>query len=161
MMPGLTGLEVTRQVRRRSPQTQVLILSMYDNEAYVLAALRIGVAGYILKGASTGELVQAVREVGAGRRFLSPPLTEHAIEAYLQKARAAPPDRYEMLTTREREVLHLAAEGSTQTEIAARLGISPRTAETHRANLMRKLKLKTQTDLVHYAFQRGILSLDR
>jgi len=161
MMPGLTGLEVTRQVRRRAPQTQVLILSMYANEDYVLAALRIGVAGYVLKGASTAELVQAVREVGAGRRFLSPPLTEHAIEAYLQKAQAAPPDRYEMLTTREREVLHLAAEGSTQSEIAARLGISPRTAETHRANLMRKLKLKTQTDLVHYAFQRRILSLDR
>jgi DNA-binding NarL/FixJ family response regulator len=161
MMPGLSGLEVTRQVRQRSPQTRVLVLSMYANEAYVLEALRIGAAGYVLKGAGVAELVQAVREVAAGRRYLSPPLTEHAIEAYVQKAQAAPPDRYEMLTTREREVFHLAAEGYTHSEVAARLGISPRTAETHRANLMRKLGLKTQTDLVRYAFQRGILVLDK
>ena len=160
MMPGLTGLEVARQLRQRSPQTRVLMLSMYANEAYVMEALRLGASGYVLKGASAAELVQAVREAAAGRRFLSPPLTEHAIEAYVQKAQAAAPDRYEMLTTREREVLHLAAEGYTHSEVAARLGISPRTAETHRANLMRKLGLKTQTDLVRYAFQRGILALD-
>lgn len=161
MMPGLTGLEVTRQIRQKVPQTRVLVLSMYANEAYVLEALRLGAAGYVLKGANAGELIQAVREVAAGRRYLSPPLTDYAIEAYIQKAQGGPLDRYETLTTREREVLHLAAEGCTHGEIASQLGISPRTAETHRANLMRKLRLKTQTDLVRYAFQRGILALDR
>ncbi len=160
MMPGVNGLEVTRQVRQRSPETRVVILSMYANEAYVLEALRIGAAGYVLKGANAAALIQAVREVAAGRRYLSPPLTDHAIEAYLQKAQAAPLDRYETLTTREREVLHLTAEGYSHSETAARLGISPRTAETHRANLMRKLGLKTQTDLVRYAFRRGILALE-
>lgn len=160
MMPGVNGLEVTRQVRQRSPETRVVILSMYANEAYVLEALRIGAAGYVLKGADAAELIQAVREVAAGRRYLSPPLTDHAIEAYVEKAQAAPLDRYEMLTTREREVLHLAAEGYSHSETAARLGISPRTAETHRANLMRKLGLKTKTDLVRYAFRRGILALE-
>ncbi len=160
MMPGVNGLEVTRQVRQRSPETRVVILSMYANEAYVLEALRIGAAGYVLKGADAAELIQAVREVAAGRRYLSPPLTDHAIEAYVQKAQAAPLDRYETLTTREREVLHLAAEGYSHSETAARLGISPRTAETHRANLMRKLGIKTQTELVRYAFRRGILALE-
>lgn len=160
MMPGVNGLEVTRQVRQRSPETRVVILSMYADEAYVLEALRIGAAGYVLKGANAAELIQAVREVAAGRRYLSPPLTDHAIEAYVRKAQAVPLDRYETLTTREREVLHLAAEGCSHSETAARLGISPRTAETHRGNLMRKLGLKTQTDLVRYAFRRGILALE-
>jgi len=157
MLPGLSGLEVTRQVRQRSSQTRVIILSMYANEAYVLEALRNGAAGYVLKGAGAAELVQAVREVAAGRRYLSPPLSESAIQAYVEKAKAAPLDPYETLTTREREVLHLAAEGGSNTDVAARLGISPRTAETHRANLMRKLGLHSQTDLVRYALKRGIL----
>ena len=157
MLPGLSGLEVTRQVRQRSSQTRVIILSMYANEAYVLEALRNGAAGYVLKGAGAAELVQAVREVAAGRRYLSPPLSESAIQAYVEKAKAAPLDPYETLTTREREVLHLAAEGGSNTEVAVRLGISPRTAETHRANLMRKLGLHSQTDLVRYAMKRGIL----
>jgi len=160
MMPGLNGLEVTRQVRQRSSETRVVILSMYSNEGYVLEALRNGATGYVLKDAAGVELVQAVRAVATGKRYLSPPLSELAIEVYVQKAKATPPDRYEMLTTREREVLHLAAEGCTSTEMAARLGISPRTAETHRANLMGKLGLRTQTDLIRYALQRGILPMD-
>jgi DNA-binding NarL/FixJ family response regulator len=97
--------------------------------------------------------------VAAGRRYLSQPLSERAIEAYTEKAQAAPLDLYETLTTREREVLQLAAEGYSSTEMAARLGISPRTADTHRANLMRKLGLQSQTDLVRYALRRGILPL--
>jgi len=157
MLPGLNGLEVARQVHRRSPQTRIVILSMYANEGYVLEALRNGASAYVLKGASAAELVEAVREVTAGRRYLSPPLSESAIEAYVRKANSAPLDSYETLTTREREVLHLAAEGRSNTEVAARLGISPRTAETHRANLMRKLGLHSQTDLVRYALKRGIL----
>ena len=157
MMPGLNGLEITRQVKQRCPQTHVVILSMHTNEAYVMEALRNGAAGYVLKDASVSDLVQAIREVAAGRRYLSPPLSERAIDAYLQKAKADLLDPYEMLTTREREVLHLAAEGHTNAEMAARLFISPRTVETHRANLMRKLNLQTQTDLIRYALQRGVL----
>ncbi len=160
MMPGLNGLEVTRQVCRRSPHTRVIILSMYCNEAYVLEALRNGAAGYVLKEASATELVRAVREVAAGRRYISPPLSEHAIEAYLHKAREAPLDLYDTLTTREREVLQLAAEGRTNADIAAALFVNPRTVETHRTHLMRKLGLHTQADLIRYALRRGIVPLE-
>jgi len=159
MMPGLSGLEVTRQVCQRCPQTRTLILSMHANEAYVLEALRNGATGYALKDASAADLVQAVHEVAAGRRYLSPPLSERAIETYVEKAKAAPPDAYETLTTREREVFQLAAQGLGNPEIASRLGVSPRTVETHRANLMRKLSLHSQTELVRYAIQRGIISV--
>lgn len=157
MLPGLNGLEVTRQVQQRSPQTRIVVLSMYANEAYVLEALRNGAGAYVLKEASAADLVHAIREVMAGRRYLSPPLSESAIELYVQKAKAAPRDPYEALTTREREVLQLAAEGQSNPGIADRLGISVRTVETHRANLMHKLDLRSQTDLVRYALRRGIL----
>jgi two-component system, NarL family, response regulator NreC len=160
MMPGLNGLEVTRQVCKRSLDTRVIMLSMYNNEAYVLEALRNGAAGYVLKEATATDLVRAVREVAAGRRYLSPPLSERAIEAYLQKTRDVAFDPYETLTTREREVLQLAAEGRTNADIAAALFVSPRTVETHRAHLMRKLDLHTQADLIRYALRRGILPLE-
>ena len=160
MLPGLSGLEVTRLVRQGSSQTRVLILSMYADEAYVLRALKNGAAGYVLKDSSAADLVQAVREVAGGRRYLSPPLSERAIERYAQRAEGVTEDSYELLTTREREVLHLAAEGHTNAEIAARLGISPRTVETHRANLMRKLGLESQTDLIRYALRRGIVPME-
>ncbi len=160
MMPGLSGLEVTRQVCQRSPHTRVIILSMHNNEAYVLEALRNGAAGYVLKDSSVADLVQAVRAVTAGRRYLSPLLSERAIEVYAQKAQEVAADPYETLTNREREVLHLVAEGCSNTKVAARLSISPRTAETHRANMMRKLDLHTQTDLIRYALRRGIIPLD-
>jgi DNA-binding NarL/FixJ family response regulator len=130
---------------------------MHTNEAYVLEALRNGAAAYVLKESSAADLVQAVREVVAGRRYLSPPLSERAIEAYIQRAKETTLDPYETLTNREREVLHLAAEGHTNVEIGTRLSISPRTVETHRANMMRKLGLHTQTDLIRYALRRGIL----
>ncbi|HYL79383.1 MAG TPA: response regulator transcription factor [Candidatus Acidoferrum sp.] len=160
MMPGLNGMEVTRQVAQRCPKTKVIILSMHANEAYVMEALRNGAVGYVLKDASTSEVVAAVREVTAGRHYLSRPLSERAIETYAQKAQAAPLDMSETLTSREREILQLAAESYSSTEIAARLGISPRTAETHRANLMRKLSLQSQTDLIRYAIRRGLLSVE-
>ena len=158
MMPGLSGLEVARQVSKRCPQTRIVVLSMYASEPYVLEALRNGAAAYVVKDASPGELMKAVREAAAGRRYLSPPLSDRAIEAYLARAAAAPLDLYETLTTREREVLHLAAQGLGNAQIATRLSISPRTVETHRANLMHKLKLHSQTDLVQYALRRGILA---
>ncbi len=157
MLPGLGGIEVTRQICHRFPQTRVVILSMYANEAYVLEVLRNGAVGYVIKEASAAQLVQAVREVSAGRRYLSPPLSENAIQAYIQKAQTIPLDLYETLTTREREVLHLAATGNSNIETADQLGISSRTAETHRANLMRKLGLHNQTELIRYAMRRGIL----
>ncbi len=160
MMPSLNGLEATRQLNQRSPHTRVVILSMHANEAYVLEALRNGAAGYVLKDSSAADLVHAVREVVAGRRYLSSPLSERAIAAYVQKASDVALDPYEMLTNREREVLHLAAEGYTNAEIADQLSISPRTAETHRANLMHKLGLRTHTDLIRYALRRGILPME-
>lgn len=160
MMPGLNGLEVTRQLSRHTPRTRIVVLSMYANEAYVLEALANGASAYVLKDSHSRDLVHAVREVAAGRRYLSPPLSDRAIEAYQAKAKAATLDRYDTLTTREREVLQLTAEGHTSTEIASRLGISARTAETHRANLMHKLVLHTQADLIRYALRRGIISMD-
>lgn len=157
MMPGLNGQEVTRQVRKSSPKTHVIVLSMHSSEPYVMEVLRNGAAGYVLKDASYTDLIRAIREVMAGWRYLSPPLSELAIDAYQEKAKAAVSDRYDMLTTREREVLQLAAEGHSNNEIAQRLGISPRTAETHRANLMRKLHVQTYTELIKYAIGRGIV----
>jgi two-component system response regulator NreC len=160
MMPGLNGLDVTPQVKKCSPHTQVVILSMYSNEAYVLEALSNGASAYVLKDSSSDDLVHAVREASAGRRYLSPPLSDRAIEVYQQRAKATTLDRYETLTTREKEVLHLAAEGQTSVEIGTRLGISARTAETHRSNLMHKLDLHTQAELIRFALRRKLISID-
>lgn len=160
MMPGLNGLDVTREVRRRAPNTHVLVLSMHSNEGYVMEALRNGAHGYALKDTSGPELIKAVRDVGAGRRHLSAPLSERAIEAYVNQAQTPTLDSYETLTAREREILHLVAEGFTSPDIAGRLGISSRTAETHRGNLMRKLDLRTQTDIIRYAFRRGLITME-
>ena len=160
MMPGLNGLEVTRQVHKAAPHTRVIILSMHANDAYVVEALKNGAVGYVLKDSQASDLVQAVKEVAAGRRYLSPPLSEREIELYVKKVEDAPEDPYESLTNREREVLQMAAEGRTSAEIAERLFISPRTAEGHRANVLRKLGLQNHTDLVRFALKRGILPLD-
>jgi len=157
MMPGLNGMEVTRQARQLSPKTKIVILSMQANEAYVLEALRHGASGYVLKQSNMAELVQAIRQVLEGRDYLSPEFTQRAIEAYKQKSEAATHDPYDTLTTREREVLQLAAEGRTSPEIAEKLFLSPRTVEMHRGNLMRKLGLANQTELVRYALWRGLL----
>ena len=154
MMPGINGLEVTRQVARRVPSTRVLMLSMHAEEGYVSEALRNGATGYALKDGTAEELVHA------GRRYLGPPLSERAIEAYLRKAEGATLDVHDTLTAREREVLHLAVEGNTSAQVSGRLFISPRTVEIHRANLMRKLGLRSQTDLIRYAIRRGIFRLE-
>lgn len=159
IMPGVGGLEATRQVTERFPKTRVIMLSMHDNEVYVLQALKYGAAGYVLKESDMADLIRAIHEVMAGRRYLSPPLSERAIEAYLQQAEDAGPDKFETLTPREREVLHLAAEGLSNREIGERLSISHRTVETHRSNMMHKLELDTQVDLVRYALKHGIIPL--
>ena len=132
MMPGLNGLEVARQLEKRAPSTRVVILSMHANEAYVVEALRAGASGYVLKQSPGNEVGQAIRAVMSGRRYLSPPLTD--------------------------EVLQLAAEGLTNAEIGKRLDIGKRTVETHRANLIRKLDLKSHADLVKYAIRRGLIT---
>lgn len=160
MMPGMNGLELTRQLQTLAPQTRVILLSMHSNEAYVLEALRNGAAGYVLKDSHASDLIQAVRKVAAGGRHLSEPLSERAIQAYAQMAQDAHFDAYETLTNRERMILQLAAEGYSGSEIAQRLTISARTVETHRSNLMHKLGLHSQTELVRYAMRRGILAME-
>jgi DNA-binding NarL/FixJ family response regulator len=155
-MPRLHGLEALRQVRTASPNTKVLVLSMHNDEPYVIEALRAGAMAYILKGSESTEIARAIAEVAAGRRYLSAPLSERAIAALTSRT----PDQSDplnALTPREREVLALAAEGMSMTEMAEKLFISPRTAETHRTNLMQKLGLQSQTDLVRFAIRRGLI----
>ena len=157
MIPRLHGLEVTRQVRQEHPQTKVIILSMHADEPYVVEALRNGASGYVLKDCTAADLVKAVNEVVAGRRYLTPSLAERALTGYVERPGESDLDVYETLTNRERTVLQMAAEGGTSGDIATKLFISVRTAETHRANLMRKLSLHSQTDLVRFAIRRKII----
>jgi two-component system, NarL family, response regulator NreC len=158
-LPDLNGLEVARRARDQAPVTRVIVLSMFADEPYVLDALRHGATAYVLKEAATTDLAEAVQATMAGRRFLSAPLSDRAIDAYAQRAEdaARPLDRYELLTAREREVLQLAAQGLSNAEIGHRLSISPRTVETHRANFLRKLGLQSQTELVRFAGGRGLI----
>jgi two-component system, NarL family, response regulator NreC len=157
MMPGLSGLEVLRILRERVPDTHVVVLSMQSNKAFVAEALKIGATGYVLKGCTEVNLIRAVRDAATGTRFLSPPVNAIAIDAYIEQAKAGPFDVHESLTAREREVLQLAAEGKTSSEIAARLHISHRTVDNHRSRLLQKLGLQNQTELVRYALERGML----
>ncbi len=158
MLGDINGLEVARYVKTHSPKTTIVILSMYDNEGYVIEALRAGAKGYVLKESTATELVRAIREAIAGHRYLGSPLSERAIETYLQKTNSPDSDPYDMLTPREREVLSLATQGLTNAAIASRLYISRRTVEIHRANMLRKLGLRNQyVQLVHYAMGKGIL----
>ncbi len=160
VLPGLNGLEVIRRVRQGAPQTHVVVLSMHADEAYVREALRAGATAYVLKEAHADEFVQAVQQAAAGRRYLSPPLSERALDAYIAQAAETPFDLVETLTAREREVLIMAAQGRTTAEIATQLSISGRTVEAYRARMMRKLGLHTQMDLIRYALRRGLIDLD-
>ena len=160
MMPNLNGLETTRQISKHFPHTKILLLSMYDDEGFVLEALENGASGYVLKDSTSDDLILAIHEIMAGRRYLSPPLSDRAIDAYQQFAKSGTFDKYDTLTTREREVLQLTVEGHTNGEIANTLKISVRTAETHRSNLMKKLNIHTQADLIRYAIKRKIIPMD-
>jgi two-component system response regulator NreC len=160
MMPGLNGLEVLRQVKKRSPATFSIVLSMQSADAYVVEALKSGASGYVLKDSGPSELVNAIRQVIQVQRFLSPKLSERLIDAYIQTSDKSVLDSYETLTDREREVLQMVSEGLTTPEIARRLSISPRTAELHRGRMMNKLGLRNQTELIRYALKRGILPMD-
>jgi DNA-binding NarL/FixJ family response regulator len=157
MLTGLNGLEVARRLGRKGHRSHIVMLSMHRDEAYVLASLQAGAGGYVLKEAGADELIQAIRAVAAGKRYLSPPLSEPALGAYTKKAEGTPVDPYHTLTAREREVLQMTAEGQSGSTIAERLFISPRTVESHRANLMRKLGLRSVKEVVRYAVQKGIL----
>jgi len=158
MMPGLSGLEALRILRESSPRTHIVVFSMHGSSAFIAQALQNGAIGYVLKGCSEENLVQAVREAAAGRRFLSPPVTEIAINAYIEQSKSGSFDPHDALTPRQREVLQLAAEGKTNSEIAARLNISQRTVENHRAMMMQKLSLANQVDLIRHAIRHGMIS---
>lgn len=160
LMPGLGGLEVLRILGQRTPRTRVVVFSMHSNISFIADALRHGAIAYVLKGCDDENLVRAIRDAAAGKRFLSPPVSEAAIDAYIEHVKAAPVDPHETLTPREREVLQLAAEGHTNAEIAARLHISPRTVENHRANLMRKLGLHNHSELVLHALKHGLIAAE-
>ena len=157
MLPGLHGLDVIPDVAKRCPATKIIVLSMHADEGYVVRALREGASGYVLKDARTTELLHAIDEVASGRRYLSSRLSQAAIDLYLHSDDEREDDPYNQLTQREREVLHLAAEGLSNPEIARRLTISPRTAEVHRANGMRKLGLRDIAQLTEFAAARGLI----
>jgi DNA-binding NarL/FixJ family response regulator len=166
MMPGQDGLAITRKLARLKSDTRVIILSMYGDQAYVLTALKSGAAGYVVKESCGAELLQAMREVVAGRRYLSPAVSEASIGSFssmgtiLQKAQSGSLEVHNKLTVRERRVLQLVVEGVSSLDIGSRLKISSRTVESHRANCMRKLGLNTPQDLIRYALQRGSLPRD-
>lgn len=158
MMPNLNGLEVVRRISQSQSPTRCIVLSMQSAESYILKALHNGAWGYVLKDSTDQDLIQAVQQVAAGSHYLSPSISQHAIDLYIHKARESlPVDPLDRLTNREREILQLSAEGLTSPDIAARLTISPRTVETHRANLMSKLGLNSQTDLIRFAIKHGLI----
>lgn len=161
MMPALNGLEVTRQLAARAPATRIIILSMHQDDEYVLQALRSGAMGYVLKESTPTELAQAIHEVMQGERYLSRKLNNNLIRLMVQQSQEKTPlGAYEQLSDREREVLQLVAEGLSSAEIAVRLSISRRTVETHRASLMHKMDFASTADVVRFAIKRGIISLE-
>jgi DNA-binding NarL/FixJ family response regulator len=161
MMPGLNGLEVTRQVCQRLKGIRVIVLTMHKDDGYVIQALQNGASGYVIKDTGPTELVEAIHQVMQGRRYLSQAISDRFNDQTLFHPEKQLEDLYNQLTNREREVLQLVAEGYTGQEIAKRLSISPRTAEQHRANVMRKLGFQNQREIVRYAIKKGILSIDR
>jgi DNA-binding NarL/FixJ family response regulator len=158
-MPGLGGIEVARRIARTAPQTRVVFLTGCSDEVRVRQAFGVGAAGYVVKGASCAELVEAVRSVYDGRPFLSSPFAEKGLVAYIGGS-AGHREPCELLTEREIEVLYLAVQGLTARAIAERLEISPRTAEAHKGNLMRKLGLRCQTELVRFVIANGLVELN-
>jgi two-component system response regulator NreC len=154
VMPGKSGIEATPSILQAVPTTRVLVLSMQDDPRYVREAFDAGARGYVMKEAADAEVVAAVRAVADGERYLHPALGARLVAAESEERRRADEDP---LSDREREVLRLLALGHTNQEIARSLYISVRTAETHRAHIMQKLRLATRADLVRYALDRGLL----
>ena len=157
-MPGLNGLEATRQIKALRPATKVLILTMHESNQYISQFLRSGASGYVLKETAASELVGAVRAVHQGDAYLYPSVARKLLEEYLVKVQNGEErDSYDGLTERERGVLKLIAEGKTNKEIAERLSLSVRTVQAHRANLMGKLHMHDRTELVRYAIRKGLI----
>jgi len=158
-MPILNGIEATRQIKKQHPETKVLILSMHPNEEYIYAALNAGASGYILKQDAHLDLMTAIEVVAKDEVFLSPSVSTKVVKDYLHKAsELAPADKLEKLTSRERQILQLIAEGKTNKQIAGMFFISVKTVETHKGNLKEKLGVRTIADLVKYAVRKGIVS---
>lgn len=159
-MPRLNGVEAIRQIRRDCPDTEVVVLSVHDSEAYVVQALRAGAAGYVLKRNAATELAAAIRAAHEGQAYLHPAVARRVIDDYLSRIHAsdaAVSEPHERLTPREREVLQLSAEGHTTRAIAGLLSLSTKTVEHHRASIMTKLGLHGQTELVKYAIRAGLV----
>ena len=158
-MPLLNGIEATRQIVRRLPDTRILILSMHANEAYIVQALGAGAKGYLLKDSADTELVRAVEAVAAGRSYFSPAVSKVLLDDYVRRlTEKGITDRYDALSEREREIFQLIAEGHSNKEVAAVLGVSPATIETHRAHIFEKLDVHSTAELVLYAVRRGVIS---
>jgi len=159
-MPLLNGLEATRQILKRNSSLNVLILSMYSDENYVVQVLRAGARGYLLKDTAEEDLITAVRTVAKGQPFFSPKIAKLLLgDSMLRMRQEGATESYELLTPREREVLQLIAEGKSNKEAAAALFVSPTTIETHRARIMEKLDLHSTADIVLYAVRKGIVQL--
>jgi DNA-binding NarL/FixJ family response regulator len=155
-MPGLSGLEVVRRLRELCPRTRCLVLTMHDDEEYLLYAVRAGAAGFMLKDSPVSELIDAIRNVARGLGHFSPEASR-ILATQLQQPERVIEDPYRNLTAREREVFHLIAEGLTTKEIARRLGISAKTAENHRARVLGKLEARNTAEVVRYAIRRGLV----
>lgn len=155
-MPGLDGMAATRQIKEAYPQARVLVLTQHENREYILPALKIGASGYVLKRAEGDELLTAIRAVHAGGTFLDPAIAG-VIAEDARRDPKTPPDPFDALTEREREVLILLAQGNTYQQIATTLFISPKTVDFHRANILCKLGLTSRVDLTKYALQRGLI----
>jgi two-component system, NarL family, response regulator NreC len=158
-MPNLNGIEAARQIVVKHPGIAVVILSMHSDESYVLRALKAGVRGYLLKDSAESDLVRAIRAVRGGKAFFSPAVGKTLLEDYVRQLQQRnEEDSYELLTSREREILQLVAEGNSNKDVANRLNLSPYTVETHRAHILHKLGLHTVPDLIRYALRKGIVT---
>ncbi len=158
-MPNLNGIEAARQLATAAPQVAVVVLSMHSDESYVLRALKAGAKAYLLKESAESDLIAAIRAVSSGKAFFSPAVSRMLVEDYVRQLQDREiEDSYELLTTREREILQLIAEGKSNKEIAAVLNLSLYTVETHRGNLMEKLGLHTVPELILYAVRKGVIS---
>jgi DNA-binding NarL/FixJ family response regulator len=158
-MPLLNGIEATRQIVRRTPDTRVLILSMYSDDAYVVRALQAGARGYLLKDAADTDLIRGVAAVAAGKSFFSPAVARAMLDDYLRHlAERGIVDRYDALSEREREIFQLVAEGHSNKDVADLLSLSPATVETHRSHILQKLDVHNTAELVLFAVRRGVIS---
>ncbi|HTU48815.1 MAG TPA: response regulator transcription factor [Bryobacteraceae bacterium] len=158
-MPILNGIEAARRISAEHPKTAVMILSMHSDEAYILKALRVGARAYLLKDSAENDLIHAIRAVSTGKAFFSPAVSKILADDYLrQLQQQGVEDRYELLTTRERELLQLIAELKSTKDIAALLGVSPHTVDTHRGNLMQKLNVHSIPELILYAVRKGVIT---